>query len=287
MTKLPSFFIIGAMKAATSTLWEQLTVQPGIFLCTPKEPNFFSDDDQYSKGIEYYRNLFVNAEQEDIVGEASTHYTKLPTYPDTIDRLSQDIKDPKFIYIIRHPVDRLISHYIHEWSQGIISCDIDQAVSEFTELIEYSCYYKQIRPYIDLFGKNKILLVFFDQLKNNSQSELERICYFLGYDKKPTWHNFPPQNVSAERIRKFPLYRHLVESSLATLVRRVLIPKVVRNYIKNSLTIKNRPTPSDNVLKEIVAIFNDDLKKLSEYLNIELNCNEFKEKASHESINWR
>ena len=123
------------MKSATSTLHNQLSAQPGIFMSTPKEPNFFSDDDIYSQGLDWYSGLFSDASAEDICGESSTHYTKLPDYPDTIQRLKAAIPQPKLIYVMRHPVDRLISHYMHQWSEGVISCDINQAIDRYPELI--------------------------------------------------------------------------------------------------------------------------------------------------------
>ena len=54
MNKTPNFIIIGAMKCATSTLHEQLALQPGIFMSQLKEPNFFSNDEEYEKGWNWY-----------------------------------------------------------------------------------------------------------------------------------------------------------------------------------------------------------------------------------------
>jgi len=76
-TRKPDFIIIGAMKSATSTLHEQLALQPDFFMSTPKEPFYFSDDEVFSRGREWYLNLFSNAEPNQLCGESSTHYTKL------------------------------------------------------------------------------------------------------------------------------------------------------------------------------------------------------------------
>ena len=84
MSRLPDFIVIGAMKSATSTLHEQLAVQPGFFMSAEKEPNFFSNDENYAHGLAWYRSLFDNAASSDLCGESSTHYTKLPTYPNTV-----------------------------------------------------------------------------------------------------------------------------------------------------------------------------------------------------------
>ena len=61
MSARPDFMVIGAMKCATSTLHEQLARQPGLFMSTPKEPNFFSDDDVHARGMAWYEALFADA----------------------------------------------------------------------------------------------------------------------------------------------------------------------------------------------------------------------------------
>ena len=66
---LPDFLIIGAMKCGTSTLQAQLAAQPGIFMTTPKEPNFFSDDAIYANGLGWYEDLFAGAGPDDRKGE--------------------------------------------------------------------------------------------------------------------------------------------------------------------------------------------------------------------------
>ena len=69
-------------------------------MSTPKEPYFFSDDPQYAKGLDWYTSLFDDAADRDICGESSTHYTKLPTYPQTIKRMRQHAPNIKLIYVI-------------------------------------------------------------------------------------------------------------------------------------------------------------------------------------------
>ena len=87
MNRMPDFIVMGAMKSATSTLHEQLSEQEGFFMTEEKEPNFFSNDEIYAKGLEWYASLFANAAPGDLCGESSTHYTKLPTYPHTVARM--------------------------------------------------------------------------------------------------------------------------------------------------------------------------------------------------------
>ena len=97
MANSPNFMIIGAMKCATSTLHEQLALQPGIVMTEPKEPNFFSNNEEYQRGMDWYLSLFTEAQATDICGESSTHYTKLPTYPETVSRIAAEFPELKFI----------------------------------------------------------------------------------------------------------------------------------------------------------------------------------------------
>jgi len=203
MSNRPHFIIIGAMKCATSTLHEQLALQPNIFMTDLKEPNFFSDDDKYNQGIDKYLSLFNDAHPHDLCGESSTHYTKLPTYPETINRIEKHFPDLKFIYVMRHPINRLVSQYIHEWSQRVIREDINKAIFTFPELIKYSLYTEQLKPYFTTFGKDKVLPIFFEKLLSQPQSELEKICSFIGYKNEPKWDfDLDARNVSQQRMIK-------------------------------------------------------------------------------------
>lgn len=279
--------IIGAMKSATSTLQDQLIQQPGLYMCVPKEPNFFSDDDQYTKGMDWYSGLFESFPNDGLLGEASTHYTKLPTYPKTVDRINEKLSGIRYVYVMRHPIDRLISHYIHEWSVGNYKCDINRAISQYSDLVDYSCYSMQLEPYFEMFGKDNVLPVFFNRLISDSQNELERVCEFIGYKNKPNWFfDLKAGNVSSKRVRRFPLYSLLVESTFAKVIRRILIPKMIRNYIKKSLRMKERPVINEENLINLEKIFNQDLAKLSKWLRKDINCKNFKSVTSLEAMDW-
>ncbi|WP_317933057.1 sulfotransferase [Halioxenophilus sp. WMMB6] len=275
--KKPDFMIIGAMKCATSTLHDQLAQLDAVFMTTPKEPYFFSDDPVYAKGLGWYEGLYEAAETSDLKGESSTHYTKFPTYPETIKRIKEaGLGDIKLIYVMRHPVDRLISHYIHEWSQRVISCDIDTALGTNPELVSYSKYAYQIQHYLDEFPKERILFVFFESLRDNPQAVFTEVCQFLGIEGNPEWDfNLGASNVSSERLRKFPLYSLLVDSKPMTWLRQNLVPKWVRNKIKKGLTMKSRPVLSESSLAQINAEFGADLQALGKILGVEINLENY------------
>lgn len=284
---LPDFIIIGAMKSATTTLQEQLVKQPGIFMCEPKEPNFFSDDQQYEQGMSWYSGLFSGASAGDLLGEASTHYTKLPTYPHCVMRLRKSLPRLQLVYVMRHPVDRLVSHYIHEWSMGNIDCEIDEAVRRHPEMIAYGQYTMQLAPFFEAYGQASVLPVFFDRLIQEPQAELERVCRFIGYQHTPLWvQDLKPANVSSERLRKFPLYELIIASTPATWLRRTLIPRDWRDWVKAKLTMRQRPVLSQEVREILEAEFDRDLQRLGTLLGKPLNCKDFKKITAAASLDW-
>jgi hypothetical protein len=279
MTK-PDFIIIGAMKSATSTLHEQLALQPGFFMSTPKEPNFFSDDHLYELGLDWYEALFAQAESYDICGESSTHYTKLPDYPLTLERMQAYLPSLKLIYVVRHPIDRLISHYMHQCSQNVIKTDINQAIDQFDELINYSRYSMQIAPFINQYGAENIHIVFSEALRVRPQYELEKVAIFLGYNKPVIWYDdLPEQNVSSQRVRRFNGYKLIVDNPILAWIRRTFIPQSVRDKVKNRLTLKMRPEIDERHKQKLTRIFNEDLALLGQMLNADLTLQNYKEKA--------
>ncbi|MEM8561229.1 MAG: sulfotransferase [Pseudomonadota bacterium] len=260
---LPDFLIIGGMKCGTSTLAAQLAAQPGVFMTTPKEPNFFSDDEVYAQGLPWYETLFSTADPHELKGEASTHYTKLPTYPLCLERLKATLEQPKFVYMIRNPIERTISHYIHEWTMGVMSEDLNAAFEHHPELIAYSRYAYQIAPYLDAYGSERILLTSLERLKATPEAELSRICTFIGLEQTSSWQvDRAQENASAERIRRFPLYKLMVESSIATALRRTLVPKSLRELIKQRFQMRHRPQLHEALLEKLQAIFAEDYKHL-------------------------
>jgi len=283
----PDFIIIGAMKSATSSLHVQLASQPGVFMSEPKEPNFFSDDDQYRRGSDWYLSLFSDASEGAVCGESSTHYTKLPDYPETVPRMKALLPEVKLIYVMRHPIDRLVSHYIHQWTKNIIRCDINEALERYPELINYSRYGYQLEPYFRAYGKPSVLPVFFSALKQQPQRELERIAQFIGYHGPVTWKDeLGTQNVSVERIRRFRGYELIVDWPPMALLRRSLVPQSLRDRVKARLMMKQKPALTDSHVARIESIFDADLEALSEWFGVELKCETFDARTSCGGLEW-
>ena len=275
MPRRADFVIIGAMKCATSTLRAQLAQQPGLYM-SEREANFFSNDDICARGVGWYESQFDGAHADQICGESSTHYTKLPTYPRTAERMVECLPHAQLIYVMRHPVDRLVSQYIHEWSERIIDVPIEQAIEQRPELVAYSRYAMQLEPFLKSYGQEKILPVFFDQLRRRPQRELERICRFVGYAGPVRWYEQPPWNVSSARMRKSRLRDAVVEFSPLVKLRRMLVPKSIRTRIRQLWTMRERPQISEIRLRQLVEVFDEDLARVGQWLGLELSCENFR-----------
>jgi hypothetical protein len=276
------------MKSATTTLHEQLARQPGIFMCHPKEPNFFSGDENYARGWGWYGALFRPAGMADLRGESSTHYTKLPTYPRTIDRMVRDLPRLKLIYVLRHPIDRLISQYVHEVTVGRISEGLREAVGRYPELIDYSRYGMQLQPFLDAYGFGALLPVFFPRLVTHSQAELERIGRFLGHEGPLRWdEGLEPLNQGRARLRPSPVREVLVQAPVLTTIRQRVVPRRLSESLKELWRARVEPPRlAPSLQARLREVFDADLAQLGSWLGLQLDCANFHEVTVGRAHEW-
>jgi len=275
--KLPDFVIIGAMKCATTTLHDQLTRQPGVFMSTPKEPNFFSDDANWKRGIGWYASLFADAPAGSVRGESSTHYTKLPEHPRTVARFAEHLPDAKLIYVMRDPVARAVSQYIHEWSEGRISEPIDEAIERYARLMDYSRYAMQLGPWMDRFGPGRVLPVFFERMTASPQEEFGRVCRFIGIDSGRWVEGTAPSNVSSRRMRRSPVRDAILDIGVVRTLRRTLLPERLRERIKSRWRMSERPELSPERLRWVRDRLDPDIERLGGMLGLALDCATFRD----------
>jgi len=154
------FIIIGSMKAATTTLHKWLGAQPEIHMASVKEPSFFSFAENWSQGYGWYEQLFTGAAPGQLLGEASTSYT-FPEFGDiSANRIAEHHPEVRLIFLVRHPLDRLRSHYRHEVQRGREKRPLSEAVSDpNNEYVRRSCYYSTLRPYMNRFARDQIRVV--------------------------------------------------------------------------------------------------------------------------------
>src|SRR5262245_53029682 len=108
----PNFFLIGAPKAATTSLALLLGKHPQICIAKGKEPHFFSDDHVFARGMSWYESLFAHGRTRPAIGDASTSYARSGIFPNTVHRIVEHAPNARIIYSVRHPIDRIESAYV-------------------------------------------------------------------------------------------------------------------------------------------------------------------------------
>lgn len=182
--RLPDFLIVGAMKAGTTTLYRDLYQHPNIFLPEQKEPNdLVKTDIQEPANVKSYVKLFASADDGCICGEASTAYTKMPRFMGVAENAYNLLgANLKIIYVVRHPVDRAISQYMHEFGESKEELNINHALKRNERYLDYSKYHNQIQPWLTIFGRQNILVLEFEEYISNRRLHLDKVCAFLDVD---------------------------------------------------------------------------------------------------------
>lgn len=191
--RLPDFLIIGAAKSGTTTLYEYLRNHPQVYSSEDtnlpfrvKEPNFFGDNNNYRQGLELYSSLFAGAKSDQICGEASTDYAKWPLFPECAKRIYEAIPKVKLIYIMRNPVERAFSHYVHLSSRTQKFEGFEGSFEDYmlktSVCLDTSKYILQIEQYLKFFPKESFLFLLTEDLKNNPSQSLRQVCQFLNID---------------------------------------------------------------------------------------------------------
>src|SRR5918996_3904116 len=113
---LPNLVVIGGLKCGTTSLHHYLNLHPAIHMSRPKELNFFVAELNWSLGTDWYASHF--RADAAVRGESSPHYTNLPRFAGVAERISSVLPDAKLIYMVREPVDRALSNYLHNVAGG-------------------------------------------------------------------------------------------------------------------------------------------------------------------------
>lgn len=261
MSRAPDFVILGAMKCGTSTLATQLRAQPGIFVTDPKEPNYFSDDEVFARGPDWYASLFAQTAPGDLAGEASTHYAKLPDHPRAAQRLADAAPTARLIYLIRDPVARAASHLMHDWTQRAMEPPLDAALERHPELVSYGCYGRQMEPWVEAMGRGAIHVDTLEAMRRDPQALLERVGRFLGREGLIWSEARGRENASAERLRTGRLDGLLLDSAPATWLRRTLVPRALRERAKARRRMAP-PEVSAAARARLEAVFAEDRLRL-------------------------
>ena len=295
---MPNFLLIGAQKAGTTALNYYLKKHPQIYMSPIKEPGFFDfegqkpnfvgsgDQELYDHipiDIESYRKLFQGVSDEIAIGEATTWYLYSSK---ASERIQYYIPNAKLIVILRNPVDRAYSAFLHtirdkrepitDFAQALKEEEtrINQNWEYIWHYKQMGFYYGQLKRYFNLFDRSQIKVYLYEDLKDNPIALMQDICQFLNIDKTLISGSPPRLNVSG--FAKNKLLDHFLEKQnfkwIKTPFKLFLSSKMRENIIVN-LKNKNRTKPqiSPAVKIELTQMYRENILKLQELIERDLS----------------
>jgi hypothetical protein len=185
LSRLPTFFIIGAAKAGTTSLASLLESHPQAGVVQGKEPHFFSASPSiFRSGWVRYQTLFDHCGGKLAVGDASTSYSRIRYHPNVIDRIWRYVPNAKIIYMVRHPLNRMESAYTEHLctAGGQTFASINDAVSKQPMIIDSSRYWEVFSAYRSRFSESQIKVVWFEDYIRAQIVEFQSVCRFLEID---------------------------------------------------------------------------------------------------------
>jgi hypothetical protein len=271
---LPTFLIVGAMKAGTTTLYRDLLANPSVFFPEDKEPgNLCSEDVCTSAGVAAYARLYRRARPEQARGDATTSYSKLPDYPDVAARASVVLPEPpKIVYLVRHPIERIVSQYRFELAHGRATGDINRVVLEDHRYVAYSSYAVQLTPWVQTFGREHVMVIAFETFIADRTRVIAEVSRFVGIeprldgiDRSTAYNVSSGQRIPSgfwDRVSVSPVYRQLLRPLLSVEARRRVRHRILRET----------PAPAAELTEETQRMLwdrlRDDVRRLDDLIEM-------------------
>ncbi len=291
----PNFYVVGAPKCGSTSIWAYLRKHPQVFLPEMKEPAFFMtapqpprlEADFCTGNLEAYQRLYQGAKGFKAIGDASAGYLRDPNVP---GRIHEVCPHARIVILLRDPVERAYSHYFmyegkrksKKPASSFLEA-IQRDNSEFIKVnnynksfpvmfVELGLYYEQVLRYFQTFGREQVGIYFFEDLEKDTQGVMAAICRHIGVDPALL------DTKEMERVhlagllpRAGWLYR-TAQSALSLELRQRILPPSVRRWMSTSPLLYKRYTqPRDEqAARYLQSIFEPDLCRLEELLGRKL-----------------
>jgi len=181
---LPTFVVIGAMKAGTVSLSHYLDEHPDLFLGHGGrfgEPNFFVAEQNWPRGRSWYESLFEGAGSAAARGECSPCYAMAPLFCGVPERMAQVVPDARLVYLVRDPIARMQSMYLHQVSAGRERRRPEAALLD-DHYLAPSQYGFQLAAFLDHFDRGQVLVIASELLRDRPRDALSEVFAHLGVD---------------------------------------------------------------------------------------------------------
>jgi hypothetical protein len=282
----PNFFIVGAAKCGTTSLYAYLKQHPQVYMSPMKEPHFFSPVAERNGPQRFvdvvtdrdaYLALFEGAAGYPAVGEASTSYLG---FEETADVIREQVPDARIIILLRDPIERAYSHYLMAVRNGLQNLPFHEVILREREdprvgwgpaWHRYTMlYYPGVKRYLDAFGGERVLVLLTEDLKRDPRGVTRQAVEFLGLDPAPVEDLDLVEEHNPYRAPRNRLAQSVMASDAVRFVAKEVlrVPKPMLWFLREQVLFRRREKPvleahSLGVLREI---HEGDIAKLEDLL---------------------
>jgi hypothetical protein len=274
---LPNFLVIGAMKSGTTSLFNYLRAHPQIFMSPLKEADFFVEEKNWQRGLNWYRTQFAGASPGSVaIGEASTSYSKYPEYRGVPEKISACLPAVRLIYVVRDPIERIRSHYQHDALVGRERAPIEDAVLADPRYVDCSRYAFQLERYLNWFPRERILVIASEELRSSRSSTMRLIYRFLEVDDAFRPDDLDREFYTTQERAAYPSYawrirriakRYLPAGRRAKeLIDRIVPASLRRVSSDGPAAAASADLVSDTLRARLQELLKDDVRELYTYM---------------------
>ena len=178
---LPNLVVIGAQKCGTSVLHYYLSLHPEVSMSRPKELNFFIEERNWPRGVDWYRAQF-DADAR-VRGEASPNYTAYPQHEGVPERMHSVVPGARLIYLVRDPLERIAAHWVHNYAKRREKGTLAETLAHpNTSYVTRSLYAMQLERFLAHYPREQVLVLQQSELRHRRIETLRRVFEFLGVD---------------------------------------------------------------------------------------------------------
>lgn len=276
---LPNFFIIGAAKAGTTSLHYYLDLHPEVQMSTVKETHFFSGP---AEGRPYELGRVERREDYEALfdagaparGEACPSYTSHPFRTGVPGRIKELVPEAKFVYMVRDPVARTVSHYRHRVSVGGERRPLAEVLGDCADPLQrretcMSLYASQLDEYLAHFPAERFLVVDQAELLTDRDAVLREVFAFVGVDPEFSSAEFDAELLKTSERRAYPKgWNYFVRRVAAPPLRRVPAPvrRSLRRRVEGRLFAPLPEVSLDAELRgRLEELYADEVERLRRF----------------------
>lgn len=271
--QLPNLIIVGGLKCGTTSIHHYLGLHPEIQMSKPKELNFFVEELNWDLGLDWYASRFDDRFK--VRGESSPHYTNRPRFEGVAQRIHEHCPDARLLYMVRDPIKRILSHWVHATGAGYETGNLVEVLSEpNSSYMNRSKFWLQLQPYLELFDRSQIALIAQEELQGERQATMRKAFAFAGVDETFSSEQFDREweRSGAKEGDKYQLMERLIKlPGFRSLDRNFdRLPEPLRWRVEKLVHDPEKPPAPkpklpDDLFETVRARFGEDVAELQKF----------------------